>query len=125
MKATQKELDEYYKTANSHWRSAVVPCRPRWTRRQETAWGLYYPPFQGSGEAGVSEDICTYDEVNRIYSRSNEKELRNFHGWMRFKSLRRRMRIPSKIPGGTDGCGSGLGEGPLHKRVGGATALTH
>ena len=48
---------------------------------------MYYPAFQGSGEAGVSADICTYDKINRIYSRSNEMELRNFHERTRFKSF--------------------------------------
>ena len=44
-------------------------------------------PFQGSGEAGVSSDICTYDRINRIYPRSNEKEFRNLHERMRLKSF--------------------------------------
>ena len=35
----------------------------------------------------MSADICTYDKINGIYSRSNEKEFRNFRERMRFKSF--------------------------------------
>jgi len=44
---------------------------------EQTAWELYYPPFQAAVDAGVSGAMCSYNRIDGLYSCANEQQLQS------------------------------------------------
>jgi beta-glucosidase len=44
---------------------------------ERTAWELYYPPFEAAINAGACGVMCSYNQINGLFSCENEEELQH------------------------------------------------
>jgi len=53
----------------------------------QTAWELYYPPFQAAVDAGVSGVMCSYNKIDGVHSCSNEESFKVLRDGLKFRGF--------------------------------------